>query len=65
MTYVPPALQDHEGSWILVRRSDGAAVMEVFRGSSTAKALKFLNAEKYEAAPIGAYLAGLNKEIAP
>jgi hypothetical protein len=39
--------------------------MEVFRGSSTAKALKFLNAEKYEAAPIGAYLAGLNKEIAP
>jgi hypothetical protein len=53
-----PELKAHESSWMIVERSTGKVVTELFRGS---KAINQLNTNKYEAIPAGKYLASLSK----
>src|SRR5690606_23787732 len=58
-----PPLPPHVGSWMIVDRTTGKAVTEIFKDS---KAIKFLNRDKYDAVPADKYLASLNKpEKAP
>jgi hypothetical protein len=45
-------------SWVIRERATGEVVMETF----DRKKIEALNAEKYEAIPIGDYLAALNKK---
>lgn len=56
--YAPPKLKHYEGSWIICEIATGKGVMEVFRES--APKLAHLNVSRYEAVPVGAYLARLN-----
>lgn len=49
---------DTVGSWIIVRKSDGKAIVEIFDKSK----LKKLNTSSYEAIPIQEYLGSLNKK---
>lgn len=46
-------------SWVIVRKSDGAPIMETFNASVVAK----VNAAAYEAVPIARYLGELNARI--
>lgn len=46
-------------SWVIVSRSDGMPIMEVFDH----RLIDRLNVEKYRAVPIGEYLAELNSAI--
>ena len=59
--YSPPPLARHEGSWAIVRLSDGQAMAELFRDS---KAIASLNTAAYKAVPIGQHLASLNSQPA-
>lgn len=56
--YTPPTLKPHEGSWIIVNRHTGEAIMELFRGS---KLIQYLNTEKYKAVPVLEYLVELKE----
>lgn len=58
--YTPPKLANHEGSWAIIRLSDGALVRELFRNS---KLIKHLNAEKYKAIPITEHLSAMQSKI--
>lgn len=49
---------DTIGSWVIVRKSDGKAIVEIFDKSK----LKKLNTSSYEAIPIQKYLGSLNKK---
>jgi len=54
-----PPLRHGEGSWVVRHRETGKPAGEFFKGS---KALQHINYDKYEAVPVGRYLAGLNKK---
>lgn len=59
MIMVPP-LTEQEGSWVIIDRQTGEAVLELFRDSV---AVHRLNLAKYAVVPILAYLQGLNHRI--
>jgi hypothetical protein len=58
MSNTIPPLAPHEGSWAVVDRHTGQAVMEVFRGSNL---VKMVNLDKFRLVPIVSYLASLNR----
>jgi hypothetical protein len=53
-----PPLKPHEGSWAVVDRHTGQAVMEIFRGSHL---VKMVDLDKFRLVPIASYLASLNR----
>jgi hypothetical protein len=56
---VPP-LTDLDGSWVIVDKQSGQAVLELFRDSV---AIHHLNFAKYTAIPILTYLGDVNRRI--
>ncbi len=52
-----PLLDHYSGSWVIVNKSTGAAVLETFNKSTAEK----INFKKYQVLTAGQYLAGLNK----
>lgn len=54
MSYAPPPLRRHVGSWIIRERATGATICEIFRDDPRISAL---NAERYEAVPADVHLA--------
>lgn len=57
MTHAVPELEHHCGSWIIVSKETGAAVLETFQKSVAEK----INTAKYEVLTALQYLMGLNK----
>ena len=55
-----PQLTDQEGSWVIVDKKTGKAVLELFRDSV---AVQHLNFAKYDAVPILTYLGDINRRI--
>ena len=52
-----PSLDHYSGSWVIVNKSTGAAVLETFNKSTAEK----INFKKYQALTALQYLTGLNK----
>lgn len=60
MNYIPPTLKPHEGSWAIIRKSDGELMCELFKNSVL---IGSLNADKYKAIPITEHLAFVQDRI--
>lgn len=56
-----PELEPHCGSWTIVRKSDGAAVCELF----SRKLVERVNKEKYNILTTAQYLSAFNGSLQP
>lgn len=61
MTITIPELAHHEGGWVVVCKTSGRAVTEVFRSESDH--LHNIDPDKFYIETIGAYLARVNSEV--
>jgi hypothetical protein len=57
-----PALLPNEGSYMIIRKSDGSAVLEIFRNSKNIEIMASCLKPEYKFVGILEYLSSLNKE---